>query len=422
MTEPSATTPTPTPTHVPEIVFILPYRNRPQQKMFCIQHLTSILATPSVAETSKGKIWNYEIVLSHQCDIRSFNRGAMKDIGFLAVKKKYPDHYRNIIFVFNDLDTVPYANILDYFTPLGTVKHYYGFHYALGGILAIRGADFETLNGFPCFWGWGMEDNTLQTRCERKGITIDRTQFYPIGNPNILHLFDGVNRIINKKDPWRAKHDDGIDGLCTIHKLEYEWNTLSTNENDNEPAFCDLVLRAASRIQYINIKTFLTRIRFESDHYFKYDLREPLRKVLNPNRVPSPKSQLHIDDWSQFPFYPTTKQYQEWVHTYGKEGADQIVEHNQQHSTDPTRPILPPSIASNHAQPRAPASAQPSRQPQQPNNIQYAPNARAHHTYLQSAVPPPPPSLNKYDPRYASAAGVKPRATASARIRLGGVY
>ena len=35
---------------------------------------------------------------------------------------------------------------------------------------------------------------------------------------------------------------------------------------------------------------------------------------------------------------------------------------------------------------------------------------------------PPQPLQNKYDPRYASQIGVRPRAQASARIGMGGTY
>ena len=140
----------------PKIVFVIPYRNRIQHKFYFSTYLTSIL---------KDNPDSYEIYFSHQCDTRSFNRGGTKNIGFLAIKSKYPDHYKDITFVFNDIDTLPFSNIFDYKTTPGIVKHFYGFEYALGGIVSITGADFEATNGFPNFWGWGMEDAVLQTRC-----------------------------------------------------------------------------------------------------------------------------------------------------------------------------------------------------------------------------------------------------------------
>ena len=131
---------------VPRIVFIVPYRNRHQQKQFFSTFQTSVM----------GDRDDYEIYFSHQCDARTFNRGATKNIGFLAIKAKYPEHYKDITFVFNDIDTVPFAQIFDYETSHGVVKHFYGFKYALGGIVSLTGADFEATNGYPNFWGWGM--------------------------------------------------------------------------------------------------------------------------------------------------------------------------------------------------------------------------------------------------------------------------
>ena len=81
---------------IPSIVFIVPYRNRIQHKFFFSNYMTSIM---------KDYEDNYEIYFSHQCDARSFNRGGTKNIGFLAVKAKYPDTYKDITFVFNDIDS-----------------------------------------------------------------------------------------------------------------------------------------------------------------------------------------------------------------------------------------------------------------------------------------------------------------------------
>jgi hypothetical protein len=106
---------------IPKIVFIVPYRNRVTHKYFFSQYLSSIL-------TEEDK---YEIYFSHQNDERPFNRGAAKNIGFIAVKEKYPNDYKNITFVFNDIDIVPFYKIFDYETTKGIVKHFYGFQYDL---------------------------------------------------------------------------------------------------------------------------------------------------------------------------------------------------------------------------------------------------------------------------------------------------
>ena len=236
---------------VPKRIFIVPYRNRIQHKFFFSKYMSFLLEDKD----------DYEIYFSHQCDARTFNRGAMKNIGFIAAKNKYPEHYKDITFIFNDVDTMPFYKIFDYSTTNGVVKHYYGFKYTLGGIVVIKGADFERLNGYPCFWGWGMEDNALQKRCEAIGLKIDRSLFYEIGSPEILQLFDGVSRIISKKDPWRGEYDNGIDGLRTITQLKYNISSKSDNPNDN------IFTVINPYTFYINVSTFLTYIPFGSEEY-----------------------------------------------------------------------------------------------------------------------------------------------------------
>ena len=238
---------------IPKRVFIVPYRNRVQHKFFFSKYMSFILEDSD----------DYEIYFSHQCDARTFNRGGVKDIGFLAIRNKYPQHYKDITFIFNDVDTIPFNKIFDYQTNHGIVKHYYGFKYALGGIIVMKGADFEKINGFPCFWGWGMEDNALQKRCDRAGLKVDRSVFYNIGSPEILQLFDGISRIISKKDPWRGEHDNGIDGLRTITQLKYNIDEKSENPNDN------IFTVHNPRIFFINISTFLTHIPFGSEEYYR---------------------------------------------------------------------------------------------------------------------------------------------------------
>ena len=393
---------------IPKRVFIVPYRNRIQHKFFFSKYMSFLL------EDNK----DYEIYFSHQCDARTFNRGAVKNIGFLAIKNKYPDHYKDITFIFNDIDTVPFYKIFDYQTTHGVVKHYYGFKYALGGIVVMKGADFERINGYPCYWGWGLEDNTLQKRCERHQLIVDRSNFYEIGKPQILQLFDGISRIISKKDPWRSEKDDGIDGLRTITKLDFSIDILSSNPNDNIFSFDD------SRTFYININTFLTHLRYENDEYFNYDLREPKRKIIHPDKVLKHTSKVvtNTDDWSNIPYYPTSREKREQTVEYliktGKQVPLDLLRQIQKDKDDSIKNdvynINTLSIDNindynvNNSISNIPI-----------NNHQYINHINYQQRIKQTQQPP-----HKYSPQYANYIGAPQRATASAsaKIRLGGVY
>ena len=172
--------------NIPSKIFIIPYRDREEQLHFFRRQIQYILEDED-PET-------YRIMYIHQCDSRPFNRGALKNIGFLVGKELYPNDYKTITFVFNDVDTIANRkNLLHYETTSGIVKHFYGFTFALGGIVSICGEDFESLNGFPNFWAWGFEDNALQQRVGyNKKFTIDRSQFYPLMDPHIIHLNDQI--------------------------------------------------------------------------------------------------------------------------------------------------------------------------------------------------------------------------------------
>ena len=366
---------------IPNRVFIVPYRNRIQHKLFFSNYMTNVILTGQT---------DYEIYFSHQADSRNFNRGGTKNIGFLAVKEKYPEHYKQITFIFNDVDTIPFTSLFDYETVPGVVKHYYGFKYALGGIVVIKGEDFERTNGYPCYWGWGNEDNCLQDRCIKNNIHIDRSVFYPIGNPNILQLFDGMSRLISKKDPWRYKHDVGRDGLSTITDLEYTIDLESSDFNDN------IYVVHNPNIFYVNINHFNVMLKDTADDYYKYDLREPSRQILNPNKLEmvignnnsekvNRETINKMNDWSYIPEDPNmstnvrneTNNY----HQYAQNMSKEIM--NEQRGI-----VMPPGIKTRSIQ------AQPQlRQLHQPPQPQQQPQ------------PPRPPQNRLYRPSPASSSG-----------------
>ncbi len=218
---------------VPKLVYIVPYRNRESELKLFLQSKE----LPTIPE--------YEIFVAHQCDSRPFNRGAMRNIGFLAVKTKYPDYYRDITFVFNNVDTytTPQYNP-NYITTVGTVKHFYGFTYTLGGIFSITGSDFEKVNGYPNFWAWGYEDNALNNRCIASGIKIDRTDFVNLLKPEP----NWETKIVNHRDKpvrdmnygeFRRYLNKTTEGLADIHNLSFELVPFSENG-----------------VQMVNVKTF----------------------------------------------------------------------------------------------------------------------------------------------------------------------
>jgi hypothetical protein len=205
---------------IPKLIFIVPYRDREQQRRFFEFHMKTILEDYQKDE--------YKIIYSHQKDDRSFNRGAMKNIGFIYAKEKYPNDYKNITFVFNDVDTMPFTKgFINYETTPGNVKHYYGYTFTLGGIVSIKGGDFEKTRGFPNYWAWGYEDNAFQNRVKNAGLTIDRSQFYPILSKNILQLKDGITRSVNRGEFDR--YNDELtyaniqDGIHMISSLFYNY-------------------------------------------------------------------------------------------------------------------------------------------------------------------------------------------------------
>tara|TARA_B100000424_G_scaffold57824_2_gene41890 strand:- start:15841 stop:16626 length:786 start_codon:yes stop_codon:yes gene_type:complete len=203
-------------TVVPKIIFIVPYRDRKEHKQFFSKYMEFIMEDYNSDD--------YEIYFVEQCDKRLFNRGAMKNIGFLACKSKYPNDYHNITFVFNDVDTIPYTkNLLDYKTVKGNVKHFYGYEYALGGIFSIIGEDFEKTNGFPNLWGWSMEDNFMQSRVYQKKLIIDRSSFFKIGSKSILQFIDGLKKIINKKEIAHFLNNNYSYGLSDLTCLNFKF-------------------------------------------------------------------------------------------------------------------------------------------------------------------------------------------------------
>jgi len=199
---------------VPKMIFIVPHRDREKQRDNFVRRMAYILEDIPIDD--------YAIFFVNQCDNRCFNRGAIKNIGFMAMKEKYPDDYKTISFVFNDVDTTPVEkNTFDYITVPGKIKHFYGFNYALGGIFSVTGQDFERMNGFINLWTWGYEDNYLQTAADRHNIVVSRDVFYKINDKRIEYLADVPFRTVNKGE-FDLYISGSREGINTISNLVYD--------------------------------------------------------------------------------------------------------------------------------------------------------------------------------------------------------
>lgn len=202
--------------NIPELIFIVPYRNRKA-------HLNCFLQTMKYLLEDLKDI-KFEIVISEQGDDREFNRGAMKNMGFMYIKNKYPKNYKNMTFVFNDVDTFPgVKGIVNHFNINDIdkqnnikVKHFYGFDFALGGVFSVKGDVFEYVNGFPNYWGWGFEDNCLQKRLSKKNYKVDRTNFYILNHDDWINFFHGIKRKIDSDILRKFSNDNFKNGLNSI--------------------------------------------------------------------------------------------------------------------------------------------------------------------------------------------------------------
>jgi hypothetical protein len=295
---------------IPKFIFIVPYRNRASYlKKFLIKMSHILEDIPSE---------DYKICVIHQSDGRSFNRGAIKNIGFLYVKYTYPNDYKNITLVFNDVDTILMEkNSINYITTKGIVKHFLGFTYTLGGIVSILGEDFEKTMGFPNFWAWGFEDNMFQSRVLRSNLKIDRSIFYnyeetPISenNPFFLNINSGNSRVVSKSEYLRYinKTNEGYHSIRGIqHNVTEnvipENIVIQTKEERTEPVRFtmkngkpidngDDILQNDPNIKVsftvVNITQFFTPFPDRNDKFF-YNLKNgavPFKILTNINRPP----------------------------------------------------------------------------------------------------------------------------------------
>jgi hypothetical protein len=185
--------------------FIIPYRNRNVHLSEFIKRFTEML---------KDKDIDAQFYVIHQMNPKEFNRGALNNIGFLEVCKIRPDG----LFIFHDVDTIPtYWGSVIYDTELGEIRHPIGEkNKNLGGICCFWKTEFEKVNGFPNYWGWGIEDITLMYRVQKYKITIDENRITDLNDTKKLY-HPVHNRDIPKETESSNKNTE-------LHHIEMKTN------------------------------------------------------------------------------------------------------------------------------------------------------------------------------------------------------
>ena len=223
-------------------VFIVPYRDRAEHKEIFLNHMRILLKDEK----------DYEIIFVHQTDKRKFNRGGMRNIGFIYVKNKYKN-WKDITLIFHDIDYLPFKKLFSYNVLEGEARHFYGLKPAFGGIWGIKGKDFEKIGGFPNYWAWGFEDNKIRSKWLKSGGKINYDEFIEYTDSRVVKLdcsnYGHDTRTVNKNNLWLAQNEKYPSGYHTIRDLKYEEKEIDKNS------------------KMINVKKFFTE-RKESSEVF----------------------------------------------------------------------------------------------------------------------------------------------------------
>jgi len=228
-------------------IFIIPYRHREQELDIWISKMIPYLNL----QLGYG---SYEIVVVNQGNDALFNRGALCNIGFLEMKKKYPNNYKHLQYVFHDVDVYPLKqDIIKYNTILTEANHPYGEHLkelggTLGTICVMIGSDYEKVNGHPNYYGWGSEDVCIARRCSALGIRInndnmlERWRSDDVVNDTPSHTTMHKRRFINATNKLNFKqlqyedHTNPVNGLTSINYIVVSSENISS-ENTTAYSF-----------------------------------------------------------------------------------------------------------------------------------------------------------------------------------------
>lgn len=200
------------------LAIIVPYRDRQEHLSVFLPHMKEFL----------GNLNNkYCIHIIEQLGEKNFNRGKLKNIGFVLAQEE------NNYFCFHDVDMLPISETCDYSyvkKPTHLAEKVEQFQWKLpipnyfGGVVLFDRHSFYLINGYyNDFWGWGCEDDDLFNRCNRRGIDIERKSGVYKSLPHLPH-----GDVI-----WQNGQMIGINGPESVAKNRAKYQNMADHDYNN---------------------------------------------------------------------------------------------------------------------------------------------------------------------------------------------
>jgi hypothetical protein len=205
---------------------IVPYRDR-------AEHLRDFL--PHICEYLDDSDISYNIVIAEQAEGLPFNRGAMKNAGFLLGGASDYTCFHDVDYLPLNADYSWTDNpaCLVFVGAVGrpikisdsTLRLQLNNASFFGGVVLIPDAIFRQIDGYSNdYWGWGFEDTDIARRFETAKISCIRRSgvFCPLAHDSLGYEANGgmnadaaLNRLLFSRK-WRTGRLEDADGLSTL--------------------------------------------------------------------------------------------------------------------------------------------------------------------------------------------------------------
>jgi hypothetical protein len=205
---------------------VVPYRDRKEHLGQFLPYIQDYLADIDIP---------YHIVIAEQEEGQVFNRGAIKNAGFILGGVADYTCFHDVDYLPLDADyswaEIPTGLVsagarttpIETDAPLKVIGPDMTIFF--GGAVIVPDKVFRQVDGYSNeYWGWGYEDTDLVTRFKSEGITCSRRHgaFIPLQHNSDGHESDGalnrtaaLNRALYVRK-WRNGKSAKADGLSTI--------------------------------------------------------------------------------------------------------------------------------------------------------------------------------------------------------------